>query len=244
MQQLSGLLRPDDASLPPSGKIGAYRVIRVLGSGGMGVVYLAEQERPKRTVALKVIRRGLAKASLFRRFEHEAEILGRLHHSGIAQIYEAGLADDGFGPQPYIAMEYIDGRSLIEHATINKLGIREKLVLMARVCEAVQHAHQRGVIHRDLKPGNILVRPDETSHAVKGGRHRHHHGAGDDRRGGAEDPGLRRRPPRRRAPGRDDHGDQRRATDRHAGLHEPGAARRGGGTTWTRLGAYVTRWAW
>jgi WD40 repeat protein/serine/threonine protein kinase len=167
MQQISGLLRADDASIPPSGKIGAYKVIRVLGSGGMGVVYLAEQERPKRTVALKVIRRGLATASLLRRFEHEAEILGRLHHPGIAQIYEAGVSDDGFGPQPFIAMEYIDGRPLTEHAAANKLGVREKLVLMARVCDAVQHAHQRGVIHRDLKPGNILVQSEEGPHPPK-----------------------------------------------------------------------------
>src|SRR5687767_12679646 len=117
MKELSGLLRADDASIPQTGKIGAYRVIRVLGSGGMGVVYLAEQERPKRTVALKVIRRGLATVSLLRRFEHEAEILGRLHHAGIAQIYEAGVAEDTVGPQPYIAMEYIDGCPLTEHAT-------------------------------------------------------------------------------------------------------------------------------
>ncbi len=163
MRQISGLLRTDDAQLPQDGRIGAYHVQRVIGSGGMGVVYLAEQERPRRTVALKVIRRGLATTSLLRRFEHEAEVLGRLHHPGIAQIYEAGVADYGFGPQPYIAMEYVDGRQLLEYAQINRLGTHERLALVAKICDAVQHAHQRGVIHRDLKPANILVQPEDTT---------------------------------------------------------------------------------
>jgi len=160
MKQISGLMRSDDAALPPDGKIGAYVVHRVIGSGGMGVVYLAEQERPRRTVALKVIRRGLATPSLLRRFEHEAEVLGRLQHPGIAQIYEAGVAVTANGAQPYIAMEYIDGLSLLEHAEVNRLGTAERLALLARVCDAVQHAHQRGVIHRDLKPANILVQAE------------------------------------------------------------------------------------
>ncbi|MGE3109464.1 MAG: protein kinase [Phycisphaerales bacterium] len=163
MKQISGLLRTDDAQLPADGRIGAYHVLRVIGSGGMGVVYLAEQERPRRTVALKVIRRGVATPSLLRRFEHEAEVLGRLHHPGIAQIYEAGVADYGFGPQPYIAMEYVDGRQLLEYAEVNRLGTRERLALVMRICDAVQHAHQRGVIHRDLKPANILVQAEDTT---------------------------------------------------------------------------------
>jgi len=171
MKQISGLLHTDDATVPASGKIGAYIVHKVLGSGGMGVVYLAEQERPRRTVALKVIRRGLSTPSLLRRFEHEAEILGRLQHPGIAQIYEAGVADYGYGPQPFIAMEYIDGRPLLEFAEANRLGTRERLILVARICEALQHAHQRGVIHRDLKPANILVRADDaTTLGSKGGQ--------------------------------------------------------------------------
>ncbi|MBC7772394.1 MAG: protein kinase [Pyrinomonadaceae bacterium] len=163
MKQISGLMHTDDAAVPASGKIGAYIVHKVLGSGGMGVVYLAEQERPRRTVALKVIRRGLATPSLLRRFEHEAEILGRLQHPGIAQIYEAGVADYGYGPQPFIAMEYIDGRPLLDFADANRLGTRERLALVARTCDALQHAHQRGVIHRDLKPANILVRNEDTT---------------------------------------------------------------------------------
>ena len=126
----------------------------------MGVVYEAEQEHPRRTVALKVIKSGLSDPKLVRRFEQELLALGRLQHPGIAQIYEAGTADNGFGPQPYFAMEFIHGKPLLEYADAHQLTTHQRLELMARVCEGVQHAHQRGIIHRDLKPGNILV--DET----------------------------------------------------------------------------------
>ena len=137
-----------------------YRVVRLIGEGGMGAVYEAEQEHPRRTVALKVIKTGTASPALLRRFEQEAEALGRLQHPGIAQIYEAGTADTGFGPQPYFAMEFIRGLSLKDYAEGHHLGARERLEIMEGVCEAVHHAHQRGLIHRDLKPGNILV--DQT----------------------------------------------------------------------------------
>jgi tetratricopeptide (TPR) repeat protein len=137
--------------------IGRYRIVRLLGEGGMGAVYEAEQEQPRRTVALKVIKPGLASRELIRRFEHESQALGRLHHPGIAQIYEAGTADSGFGPQPYFAMELIQGASLLRYAEAHRLSTRERLELVAMICEAVHHAHQRGIIHRDLKPGNILV---------------------------------------------------------------------------------------
>src|SRR4029079_11909231 len=98
------------APLPAT--IGRYRIVRLIGEGGMGAVYEAEQEHPRRTVALKVIKPGMASPALLRRFEQEAEALGRLQHPGIAQIYEAGTADTGFGPQPYFAMEFIQGVSL------------------------------------------------------------------------------------------------------------------------------------
>jgi eukaryotic-like serine/threonine-protein kinase len=140
--------------------IGRYRVIRLLGEGGMGTVYEAEQEEPRRVVALKVIRPGLATAERLRRFRHESEALARLQHPGIAQIYDAGTADTGLGPQPYFAMELVRGDSLDRYAATHPLNTRERLALMARICEAVHHAHQRGLIHRDLKPGNILI--DET----------------------------------------------------------------------------------
>ena len=150
--------KPARGNLPAV--IGRYRIIRLLGEGGMGAVYEAEQEQPRRRVALKAIRAGLASPEMLRRFEHEAQALGRLHHPGIAQIYEAGAADTGFGPQPYFAMEFIHGASLVRYAEEHRLNTQQRLELMARICEAVHHAHQRGIIHRDLKPGNILV--DET----------------------------------------------------------------------------------
>jgi len=141
-------------------RIGRYRVLRLLGEGGMGVVYEAEQEQPRRPVALKVIKPGLASTELLRRFAQESQVLARLQHPGIAQIYEAGTADTGFGPQPYFAMELVRGHSLLEYAEEHRLNTRQRLELMVKICEAVEHAHQRGLIHRDLKPGNILV--DET----------------------------------------------------------------------------------
>ncbi|MEE9128843.1 MAG: serine/threonine-protein kinase [Phycisphaerales bacterium] len=137
--------------------IGRYKVVRVLGEGGMGTVFLAEQDKPTRLVALKVIRPGVASANLLRRFEHEAQVLGRLQHPGIAQIYEAGTADTGEGAQPYFVMEYVRGRSLLEYAQGSQLGTRQRMELLAKICDAVQHAHQKGIIHRDLKPDNILV---------------------------------------------------------------------------------------
>ncbi|HZW09503.1 MAG TPA: serine/threonine-protein kinase, partial [Phycisphaerales bacterium] len=123
----------------------------------MGMVYLAEGGRPRRRVALKVLRSGLASAAMRRRFELETEALARLQHPGIAQVYEAGAARVGAVDQPYFAMELVEGVPLTEHARTAGLGVRPRLALVAEVADAVQHAHQRGVIHRDLKPGNILV---------------------------------------------------------------------------------------
>jgi len=137
--------------------IGSYRIIRLLGEGGMGAVYEAEQDQPRRRVALKVIKSGWADRELLRRFELESQTLGRLHHPGIAQIYEAGAAETSFGSQPFFAMEIIHGKPLIEYAEAKHLNTRQRLALMIQICEAVEHAHQRGIIHRDLKPGNILV---------------------------------------------------------------------------------------
>jgi hypothetical protein len=148
-------------SAAPSGgafapfQLDRYRVIRLIGEGGMGAVYEAEQDHPRRTVALKLIKAGLSGPALLRRFEHEAEALGRLQHSGIAQIYEAGTAETSAGPQPFFAMELVAGQRLTDFAA--GIGIRGRLALLARVCDAVHHAHQRGIIHRDLKPANILV---------------------------------------------------------------------------------------
>jgi predicted Ser/Thr protein kinase len=150
---------PLPAAWPPAPpvQIGHYRILHRIAEGGMGAVYEAEQDNPQRTVALKVVRPGLASPALLKRFTHEAQILGRLHHPGIAQVYEAGLADDG---QPYFAMEFIRGLPLDEYACRHVLDVTARVSLLARVCDAVQHAHDQGVIHRDLKPANILV--DET----------------------------------------------------------------------------------
>jgi len=140
----------------PGMRVGKYVIQKVLGEGGMGVVYLAEQESPRRKVALKVIRPGYFSQGLLRRFEYEAQVLGRLQHPGIAQIYEAGVSNEGKGT-PYFAMEYVEGRPLNEYVRQSGMTPKDCCSLMIKVCEAVNHAHQRGVIHRDLKPGNILV---------------------------------------------------------------------------------------
>jgi tetratricopeptide (TPR) repeat protein/predicted Ser/Thr protein kinase len=146
------------APIPPV--VGRYRILRLLGEGGMGAVYEAEQDFPHRTVALKVIRAGYADTQMLRRFETEAQALGRLQHPGIAQIYDAGTAETPYARQPYIAMEMVRGRTLLAWCAEHHLVFRQRLELMAKVCDAVQHAHQRGLIHRDLKPANILVGED------------------------------------------------------------------------------------
>ncbi len=148
--------RMDGASLLPA-TIGRYRILSLLGEGGMGAVYEAEQEHPQRTVALKVIRAGYATAEMLRRFENETQALGRLQHPGIAQIYDAGTAETPFGYQPYFAMELVHGQTLLTYCETHQLNPRQRLELVAKICDAVQHAHQRGLIHRDLKPANILV---------------------------------------------------------------------------------------
>jgi tetratricopeptide (TPR) repeat protein len=139
---------------------GRYRILQTVGEGGMGVVYRAEQQHPARVVALKVIKPGRLSDGLLRRFEHEVEVLGRLQHPGIAQIFDAGTVQTEHGPQPFFAMELIDGQPIDQHLTHRKPHLRDRLELLLRICDAVHHAHQRGVIHRDLKPANILVTSD------------------------------------------------------------------------------------
>lgn len=147
---------PPSDTLPDS--IGKYSIKRVIASGGMGIVYEARQENPRRAVAVKVMNRGVASKSAMRRFEFEAQVLGRLRHPGIAQIYEAGTHSAGGVDVPYFAMEYIpNAQTITQFAFERRLNTRERLKLFAQVCEAVHHGHQKGVIHRDLKPSNILV---------------------------------------------------------------------------------------
>src|SRR5688572_25480267 len=138
--------------------IGQYRLLRLLGQGGMGSVFEAEQARPKRRVALKVMRADTGGEGIAKRFDLESAALARLQHPGIAQIYETGtVVVPGTGALPYFAMELVDGVPITRFANERKLGTRERLALIIKLCEAVQHAHQRGIVHRDLKPGNILV---------------------------------------------------------------------------------------
>lgn len=140
---------------PP--RIGPFRILAPIGEGAMGIVYEAEQERPSRRVALKILRPGLIPTEVMRRFELEYEFLGRLHHPGIAQIFQAGIEDTAYGAQPYFAMELVVGRRLDEYVRAKRPTLRERLLLVAAIADAVQHAHHRGIIHRDLKPANILV---------------------------------------------------------------------------------------
>jgi serine/threonine protein kinase len=140
---------------PPEERIDRYKLMEKLGEGGMGTVYLAEQEEPvRRKVALKTIRIGAGSANVLARFETERQALALMNHPGIAEIYDGGLASSGL---PYFVMEYCPGLPITEHCDRFKLSIDERLHLFRRVCDAVQHAHQKGIIHRDLKPGNILV---------------------------------------------------------------------------------------
>lgn len=142
-------------SLPE--RLGPYRILGILGEGGMGVVYRAEQESPKREIALKVVRGGLASTKLLRRFESEAEILGRLRHPGIAQIIESGTAQTTAGPQPFFAMELLHGPPLNKYIADHHPNTHRRLDIFCDICDAVQHAHQQGVVHRDLKPPNIMI---------------------------------------------------------------------------------------
>ena len=143
------------AALPD--RVGNYRVVRLIGEGGMGAVYEAEQDSPRRRVAIKVLRTGLGGPGVLRRFQMESEILGKLHHPNIAQVYEAGTFDNN---RPYFAMEYIDGVSLRRYVRDGEIDERGVLGLLIKLCEGVRHAHARGVIHRDLKPSNIMVDGD------------------------------------------------------------------------------------
>ncbi len=152
---------------PHPARIGSYEIVRCIGEGGMGVVYEARQANPRRTVAIKVLRSPLPSAAMLERFRHEAQALAHLRHAGLAHIYEAGvtevtLAGGVRAEQPYFVMEFVEGTALCEFASSRALGPRERLELMARVCDAVQHAHEKGVIHRDLKPENVLVVEEGT----------------------------------------------------------------------------------
>ena len=139
-------------------EIGRYKILGIIASGGMGVVYEAMQEAPRRRVALKIIKAGAASEMALHRFQFEAQTLAKLSHPNIAQIFEAGTWKSENGDVPFFAMEYIPGaRGIVEHAQKRDLSIQDRLELFRKICDAVHHGHQKGVIHRDLKPDNILV---------------------------------------------------------------------------------------
>jgi len=139
-----------------SGKsVGRYKIIEQIGAGGMGTVYLAAQSAPlRRRVALKVIKLGMDTKEVIARFESERQALALMDHPNIAQVFDAGATEQG---RPYFVMEYIKGIPLVAYCREHNLGLRPRLELFIQVCRGVHHAHQKGVIHRDIKPGNILV---------------------------------------------------------------------------------------
>jgi serine/threonine protein kinase len=144
-----------DSEHAPVGNVGFYKLLGKLGEGGFAIVYLAEQERPvKRRVALKIIKPGMDSKQVIARFEAERQALALLDHPNVAHVYDAGTTELG---RPYFAMEYVKGVPITEHCDRHKLTIEERLKLFLQVCEAVQHAHQKGIIHRDIKPSNILI---------------------------------------------------------------------------------------
>jgi len=140
-------------------RVGSFAIVRLIGRGGMGEVYEATQASPQRRVALKVIRAGATSRASLARFRREGEVLGLLHHPGIAQIFESGTHEG----RPYIAMEYVEGPDLKTYAERQNLGTRVRLELVARVADAIHHAHQKGIVHRDLKPENVHVPPPVSS---------------------------------------------------------------------------------
>jgi len=154
MPTASGL-GPEGAGLGAVPEVAGYEILGVLDEGGMGVVYLARQTHPiRRRVAMKVIKPGMDSRQVLARFETERQALALLDHPNIAQVYDAGATRDG---RPYFAMEYVKGLPITEYCDREKLGLEERLSLFKHVCEAVQHAHQKGIIHRDIKPSNLLV---------------------------------------------------------------------------------------
>ena len=136
-------------------RIGRYKILQQIGEGGCGVVYVAEQAEPvRRRVALKVIKLGMDTRNVIARFEAERQALALMDHPNIAKVLDAGATESG---RPYFAMELVKGIPFTRYCDEHKLSIRERLNLFIQVCQAVQHAHQKGIIHRDIKPSNILV---------------------------------------------------------------------------------------
>ncbi|HTZ20022.1 MAG TPA: serine/threonine-protein kinase, partial [Opitutaceae bacterium] len=149
----------------PGDTIGHYTLVRKIGEGGCGTVYLAEQRQPvRRRVAFKVIKLGMDTRSVITRFEGERQALAMMDHPDIARVFDAGATDAG---RPFFVMEFVEGVPITKFCDEHKLSLAARLELFARVCLALQHAHQKGIVHRDIKPSNILVTLRDGVHAPK-----------------------------------------------------------------------------
>jgi len=165
VQAVDELTMRNGATPPDPETVGPYRIVRRLGEGGMGTVYLAEQEQPlRRLVALKLIKLGMDTRSVIARFEAERQALAMMNHPNVARALDAGAAEDG---RPYFVMEYVDGVRITDYCDTQRMDIAGRLALFQSVCDAIQHAHQKGVIHRDIKPSNVLVCRQDGGPAVK-----------------------------------------------------------------------------
>src|ERR1700682_3721849 len=153
------------SGVTPGVIIGPYRLVRQLGEGGMGVVYYAQQSQPiRRDVALKIIKPGMDSKQVIARFESERQALAMMDHPNIASVFDTGTTPAGL---PYFAMELVDGLSITQYSDSKRLTIRERIELFIPVCQAIQHAHQKGIIHRDIKPSNVLVKQQESQAVPK-----------------------------------------------------------------------------
>ena len=138
----------------PGDQIGRYKLLQQIGEGGMGTVWMAEQQQPHRRVAIKLVKVGLDTKQFLARFQAEQQALALMDHPNIAKVHDAGATDNG---RPYFVMELVPGIPITTYCNRENLTTRERLDLLVKVCLGVQHAHQKGVIHRDIKPSNILV---------------------------------------------------------------------------------------
>ena len=146
-------------------RIGPYKLLQQIGEGGMGSVWMAEQEQPvRRTVALKIIKAGMDSKQVIARFEAERQALALMNHPNIARVFDAGTTESG---QPYFVMELVKGSPITEFCDKNRYTPQQRIRLFVDVCQAVQHAHQKGIIHRDIKPSNVMVMPQGDSPVVK-----------------------------------------------------------------------------
>jgi serine/threonine-protein kinase len=159
LDDLRELADPEDPALRPGARVGAYRILGQIGRGGMGAVYLAERadEQYRQRVALKLVKRGTDTDEVLQRFRRERQILASLDHPHIARLLDGGATSDG---RPYLVMEAIEGIPITEWCDRRRRTVDERVALFGTVCLAVQHAHQRLVVHRDVKPSNVLVEED------------------------------------------------------------------------------------